>query len=126
MYFKELNTAEITPSSTLTKVYYSCERTLDAHLVALCADYDRRERVVRERSSTYRVIMTYKFLNYKILEAAISVAGNRDAPIFIKDIGNHIGYSDTEVALSESVYKLRKLDVKLAILRSLGLFDSGE
>ena len=123
MRFKKLEWEEGRDPSPPHRAY-TAERTLDAHLTALCADYDRRARVLEEESATRRVLMTYKCINCRMLDAAISVAGSRDGPIFIKEIGNRTGYTSSEIMLSESVYKIRKLEVKLAILRKLGLLDA--
>lgn len=95
---------------------------VEALIVALCADYPRRAEVIGERTAPYNVIMEYRFLNYRIMNAAIEIAGPRDALGFIKDIGKNIGYADSELwVLSERAYKLRKREVKENIARRLSL-----
>ena len=108
------------------KSYLSAGCGVDALVVALCSDYERREEVIRNKSASYRVIMTYRFLNYKILDAASAIAGTRDSLDFIKEIGEKRGYTKTEVALGERAYKLTKLYVKVEIARRLGLIDDFE
>ena len=96
--------------------------TLDGVVVALCADYPRRETFIERGILPKRCEMEYKYLNYKILEAACEVAGERLAHIFIKDIGERVGYAYTEAYyLSESTYKRQKKEVKLEIARKLHL-----
>lgn len=97
-------------------------QTLDGLVVALCADYERREGFIGKSILPKRCEMEYKYLNVKILEAAEEVAGERLAPIFIKDIGERVGYAYTEAYfLSESTYKRQKKEVKLEIARKLHL-----
>ena len=89
---------------------------------ALCADYTRRAMVMKQGSAPYNVIMEYRFLNYRILNATVEIAGTRDAKGFIKDIGEEIGYSATDLwLLSESEYKSRKIRIKHNIARRLSL-----
>lgn len=95
---------------------------LDNVIIALCADYLRRAEVISNRSAPYNVIMEYRFLNYRIMNAAVEIAGNRDALLFIYDIGNDIGYASSELwMLAETVYKQRKKEVKENIARRLSL-----
>ena len=97
-------------------------RSLEALITALCADYSRRAEVILGRNAPYNVIMEYRFLNYRIMNAAIEIAGNRDALYFIHDIGYDIGYAASDLyALSETVYKERKMEVKENIARRLSL-----
>lgn len=95
---------------------------IEAIVISLCADYSRRAEVIVGRNAPYNVIMEYRFLNYRIMNAAVEMAGTRDALSFINDIGNNIGYSDSELwTLSERVYKLRKREVKYNIAKRLSL-----
>ena len=88
----------------------------------LCADYTRRALVLECKNAPFNVIMEYRFLNYRILNAAIEIAGTRDARVFIKDIGEEIGYAATELwLLSEIEYKTRKAQIKFNIARRLSL-----
>ncbi len=95
---------------------------LDAVIVALCADFSRRAEIIYNRNAPYNVIMEYRFLNYRIMNAAVEIAGNRDACCFIKDIGQDIGYAASDLwVLSEVCYKERKREVKNNIARRLSL-----
>ncbi len=95
---------------------------LERVVVALCADYFRRAEVIRDRDAPYNVIMEYRFLNCRIMNAAIEAAGPRDAEGFINDIGMDIGYAKSSLwTLSERAYKQRKREVKLGIARRLSL-----
>ena len=95
---------------------------LEAVITALCADYLRRAEIISSRNAPYNVIMEYRFLNYRIMNAAVEIAGSRDALFFIYDIGNDIGYAASDLyALSESVYKERKREVRDNIARRLSL-----
>lgn len=95
---------------------------LDALITAICADYTRRAEVISRRAAPYNVIMEYRFLNYRIMNAAMEIAGSRDALFFINDIGGNVGYAQSDLwVLSESVYKERKKEVKDNIARRLSL-----
>lgn len=99
------------------------QRTLDDLVVTLCADYFRRKRLIERRAATYSVIMECRFLNYRILDAASQIAGERDAEVFIREIGEGVGYANSALdTMSERTYKERKLEVKRAIARRLSLF----
>ena len=95
---------------------------LEEIIKSLCADYTRRAVVLTCSNAPFNVIMEYRFLNYRIMNAAIEIAGTRDARCFIKDIGEEIGYAETELwLLSEAEYKHRKTQVKYNIARRLSL-----
>ncbi|MBO7195726.1 MAG: hypothetical protein J6V80_00140 [Clostridia bacterium] len=97
-------------------------QSIDNIVTALCADYMRRAEVISGRSAPYNVIMEYRFLNYRIMNAAIEIAGSRDALFFINDIGHDVGYAASELwVLSEMIYKQRKKEVKDNIARRLSL-----
>ena len=101
---------------------YMIPTELDQLIIALCADYLRRADVISDRSAPYNVIMEYRFLNYRIMNAAIEIVGTRDALLFVYDIGNNVGYAASDLyLLSESVYKQRKKEVKENIARRLSL-----
>lgn len=97
---------------------------LELIITALCADFPRREMIIADGRATYRIIMEYRFLNYRIFNAASEIAGPRDARLFIKEIGSGSGYATTELwRLSEGIYKQRKRDIKLNIARRLCLYE---
>lgn len=95
---------------------------LEAIVCALCADYSRRADIISRKAAPYNVIMEYRFLNYRIMNAAIEIAGSRDAIFFIKDIGENAGYAASDLfVLSEAVYKERKKEVRDNIAKRLSL-----
>ena len=95
----------------------------DALVVALCADYFRRKRLIEHRTASHTVIMECRYLNYRIFDAAASVVGTGYAERFIRDIGECEGYGRGEdIYMSETVYKIRKGEVKRAIAKRLSLF----
>lgn len=95
---------------------------LERIVIALCADYQRRAEIIGSKNAPYNVIMEYRFLNYRIMNAAMEVAGSRDALFFINDIGTDIGYAASDLfVLSEKVYKERKREVKINIAKRLSL-----
>ncbi len=96
-------------------------KTLDAVIIALCADYARRALEIEKRDIPFNVTMEYRFLNYRIINAAMEVAGERDALTFVSEIGSKIGYTASSTYLSETVYKNRKREVKENIAKKLSL-----
>ncbi|MBQ9085242.1 MAG: hypothetical protein IJY24_06270 [Clostridia bacterium] len=97
--------------------------TLDSLVVALCADYFRRQDAIEGARFSRRVDMEYRYLNYLIHEAAAEIAGEREALTFIEEIGQKIGYAASSIYLSENAYKVRKQEVKTGIARKLHLLD---
>ena len=98
--------------------------TLDRLIVALCLDFERRCEAIKEKSFARRTLMEYRYLNARIYDAAVEIAGIRDGPIFIKDIGERIGYVNSElVYMSEVSYKRKKCEIKRAIAKKLYLTD---
>lgn len=95
---------------------------LDSLVVAYCADYTRRADVISKKNAPYNVIMEYRFLNYRIMNAAVEIAGTRDAIYLIKDIGENGGYAKSNLcAISEKMYKERKRVLKIHIAKRLSL-----
>lgn len=89
-------------------------------VIAICADYQRRAKVIKEGGASYRVLMEYKFLNYRVLDATAEIVGLPNAQSFIHDIGAQIGYGRTSLYhMSEVTYKSRKEEVKINIARRL-------
>ncbi len=98
--------------------------TLDAIVVALCADYERRESLLCTSSVGRRVAMEYRYINSRMYEAAAEIAGDRYAVQYIIEIGSRIGYTHSRVGfLSEVSYKEQKRCVKLNIARKMHLLD---
>ena len=95
--------------------------TLSAVIVALCADYQRRSVVIEKKNAPFNVIMEYRFLNYRMINAAMEIAGEKDAMAFITEIGKKTGHTRTDTFMSEALYKDRKREVKANIARKLSL-----
>ena len=68
--------------------------------------------------------MQYRYLNYKLYNAACEVAGEDDALLYLEEIGDGTGYANTELLdVSEATYKSIKREVKINIARALNLID---
>ena len=95
---------------------------VDMIVIALAADYKRRELEIRARQLGRRVLMEYAYLNRRIKEAACEVAG-RDADIYITEIGEQTGYANSALIdeVSEATYKIMKRRVKERIAERLYL-----
>ena len=97
--------------------------SLDRLITALCDDYKRRERILREGGLPLRHVCELRYLNARIFEGAEECA-LEDAEIFIEDIGSRIGYINSELNfMSESTYKRRKAEIKKSIAKKLYLMD---
>ena len=101
------------------------EKSVDMLVVALCADYWRREEAVRARSVSHRTEMEYRYYNFNIFDAAAEVVGEHFAEGYIGDIGERRGYAVSELAdhCCEKSYKMRKFAVKKNIAERLHLID---
>ena len=93
-------------------------------VVAMCRDYFRRKRIIGEGSVKRRIDTELRYLNYKIYDAAVEVVGEDEAEVFIKEIGEKIGYAGTASAFSESTYKSKKSELKVRIAENLYLRSS--
>lgn len=103
---------------------YGYTDTLDAVIVALCLDYERRAAAVELGVVSSRCGMEYKYLNYRIFEGAAEIVSERFARLFINEIGRKVGYATTEhPAISERQYKADKREVKINIARKLHLLS---
>lgn len=97
------------------------ETSLDRLVVALCADYERRARLIREGGLPLRMLSELSYLNMKILEGAEEEA-YLDGMTFISEIGARVGYVNSELDfMSEPTYKRRKAEVKRNIAKKLYL-----
>lgn len=95
--------------------------SLDRLVVALCEDFARRERLIREGGLSLRMLSELRYLNMKILEGAEEEACS-DGEIFISEIGGRVGYVNSALDfMSEATYKRRKADIKRNIARKLYL-----
>ena len=101
------------------------KKTLDALLCALCADFDRRRIAIGEGRLSRRVLFEYRYLNDRILGAALSVSGHYDVALtFVREIGARTGYAKTAIeGISEITYKRYKHEIRRRILEELSLID---
>ena len=100
------------------------DKSLGALVVAICADFDRRERAIKEKKLPMKVLMEYKYLNLRILEGVMEVVGIENAPTYIREIGERCGYANSKIAeISEYNYKRLKNAAKRAIARKLALIN---
>ena len=104
------------------------QKTLDALLCALCADFDRRRIAIEEGRLSRRVLFEYRYLNDRILGAALSVSGRYDnALTFVREIGARTGYAGSAIeGISEITYKRYKTEIRRRILEELSLVDRDE
>ena len=100
--------------------------SLDLVVIALCLDYWRRDKIIRERSAERRTDTEFRYLNFYIYDAAAEIVGEGLAEIFIKEIGEKIGYANSAAFdhMSEATYKIRKKRVKDRIAEKLHLTDA--
>jgi len=98
---------------------------MDEKLVdALCAGFQSRAETLQHMAATRRTLMEFAYLNTKIWEAAMEVTASEDESlVFIREIGNKIGYVKTELCYSESSYKQKKSEIRKSILKKLHLWE---
>lgn len=97
---------------------------LDLLVTGLCADFARRERLINEGAVSRRTLTEIRYINIKILEAAQEVVEERYARLFIKEIGENIGFANTKIEIySETFYKTLKKEIKANIAKKLHLTD---
>lgn len=100
------------------------EGTLDLVIVALCADYERRCSLIGSGFVSHRTEMEYRYLNFRVYNAAAEIVGEIYAPDMIKEIGARRGYAKSSIEhYSEKTYKVKKQQIKMNIARKLHLID---
>lgn len=98
------------------------KKSLDNLVRALAADYMRRQRIIREGQPARRVRMELLYLNSKIYESACEICAPTLADVFIKEIGEGVGYAKSSVeCVSETTYKLYKSKIMGNIAKKLYL-----
>lgn len=98
--------------------------SLDSLVIALCLDYTRRSEDILADKASKRTLMEYRYINYRMEDAAMEIVGVKGAELFIKEIGKKIGYAYSGIDfLSETAYKQQKREVKINIARKLHLLD---
>ena len=111
-------------AEVLTSIDQAMPPALELLIMALCADYTRREQVIAEGRANYSIIMEYRILNYRIFRAASEIAGPVDAKVFINEIGSGVGYATSSLfRMSERIYKRRKQQIKFNIAKQLCLYE---
>ena len=100
------------------------EPSVNAMICALCADYFRRDRIIKERSATRRVDTEFRYYNFRIYDGAAEIVGDELAEVYIKEIAERRGYANSLVEdVSEPTYKRYKKEVKEAIAKKLYLIE---
>lgn len=85
------------------------EPSLYRLIEALCADYERRARLIRSHILPTRCENELKYYNYKIYDAVCEIVDEGMAEDMIEDIGSGVGYAKTNMDyVSESTYKRYK------------------
>lgn len=98
--------------------------TLDALVCALCKDYERRRRAMSTPGISFRTAAELRYINFKIHDAVAEIVGEEDADVYIKEIGEHIGYAYSDVPdICERTYKTRKRAAITNIAKKLHLTD---
>ncbi len=91
-------------------------------VIALCGDYDRRERVLRRKEAPPEVLSTYESLNRGIDRALAEVCEESIRTQLRQDIAERRGARRTPIlSISEGTYKRRKRESALRIARELNL-----
>jgi hypothetical protein len=97
--------------------------TLDALVIALCKDYFSRKSAIESTECSRRTRMEYEYINGRISTAAQEIVGD-DFEIYIREIGEAIGYARSQVPdISDSGYKRFKKEIKINIAKKLHLLD---
>ena len=102
-----------------------CKDTALCVVDALCADYERREQLIAsENKPCHRVAVELRYYNFKIIEAAEEIVGERYARAMVREIGDATGYAhSTFEYMSEATYKQTKREVRKNIAKRLHLTE---
>ncbi len=99
-------------------------REVEKIVTALCLDYKRRAEALSAHTVSHRTEVEYRYLNFKIAEAAEEVIGERFAMQYIYEIGHSIGYAKSRITCySETSYKNYKQLIRKNIAKKLHLCD---
>ena len=100
------------------------EGSLDMLVCALCRDYERRRRAMLSPGISFRAAAELRYINFKIHDATAEIVGEEDAELYIREIGEHIGYAYSDVPdICERTYKTRKRAALTNIAKKLHLTD---
>ena len=98
--------------------------TVEELVIAMCKDYKRRAEALECAEVSTRTKVEFRYLNYKIADAAGELVDKRYVPVFIEEIGSRTGYASTRVdGMSENMYKSKKSSIKINIARKLHFCD---
>lgn len=97
--------------------------TITPLVISLCADYKRREKILKENKASAMTIIDCRHYNRKIFEAVAEVVGVEDAETYIEALGSRKGYSCFfgEDYISEKTYYAKKQDCIANICKYLHL-----
>ena len=99
-------------------------KSLDVLISALCRDYERRQKIIEASGATKRTLIEFRYLNFKIMDAVLEIVEEKEAELYIYEIGNNVGYAKSEAqGISEIAYKKLKRTIKDNIARRLHLSD---
>lgn len=100
------------------------EDSLDMLVVALCRDYERRKKIISDPRTAFRTAAELRYINFKIHDAVCEIVGEEAAQIYVREIGERIGYAYSSVTdACERTYKTRKRAVMTNIAKRLHLTD---
>ena len=100
------------------------KNSLDALVVALCLDYERRQKVIEGGMASRRTDTEFRYYNFKIHDAVVEIVGEKIADTYIYEIGNSIGYAKSALnCASETFYKQYKRLIIGNIAKKLHLCD---
>ena len=91
--------------------------SLGSLIVALCRDYGRRRGEVGGRTTDRRVTAEYNYLDRRIYDGACEIVGEELGLLFIREIGEAVGYANSAAPFGESHYKRLKREVKINIAK---------
>ena len=98
------------------------QAALDGLVTALCADFARREELLRHGDLSRRVECELRYLNAKIIDATLEICDDSELDGFITEIGSSVGYARSTLShMSEVTYKNRKREIKNNIAQKLYL-----
>lgn len=98
--------------------------TLDAFVVAACADFERREELLKSENVSLRTRTELRYLNYIISTATAEIAEPCYVNLFIEEIGSRTGFAHSMIdGMGEEAYKIRKMEIKRNIAKKLHFCD---
>lgn len=91
-------------------------------VVALCGDYDRREKEIKKNSIDKTTLQYYQYLN-DVIDASLEEECEEAIRRSIReDIGNGVGHRRTQLYyMAAGTYKKRKRNCKYRIAKKLRL-----